>query len=409
MNLNSLLKDIDFEPTAEDMEYLEKETKEIVDTLKSNTKADVFVGGSFAKDTLMKQKKYDVDIFVRFGSEKEITRDFEKLIGKLKGYKKDKVKGSREYYSIYKNGMARFEIVPVVKVKKPQEAENVTDLSYFHVNYVKRKLKSPKEVRLAKAFFHACGVYGAESYINGFSGYGLECLVIYYGTFEKLIKALEKIKDQEIIDPEKQYKNKAEVLIELNESKLGSPLILVDPTFKERNVLAALNIETFRKLQSSVRKFLANPSKRYFEKREIDVSKLKKISKGQEFLEIELKTDRQEGDIAGTKLKKFSRFLVGELEKSFNIVKEDFEYDDNKTGQVFLVLKSRVEVVKQGPPLKMAKNVKAFKKEHKNTFEKGGKIYCKEKVGLTGKEFVKAWLGKNKAVVKQMSVTNMKV
>ena len=30
-------------------------------------------------------------------------------------------------------------MIPVVKISRPENSNNVTDLSYFHVNYVKRK------------------------------------------------------------------------------------------------------------------------------------------------------------------------------------------------------------------------------------------------------------------------------
>ena len=48
-------------------------------------------------------------------------------------------------------------------------------------------------IRIAKAFCHANNSYGAESYINGFSGYALELLVYYYGSFLKFIKGIIQI------------------------------------------------------------------------------------------------------------------------------------------------------------------------------------------------------------------------
>ena len=61
-----------------------------------------------------------------------------------------------------------------------------------------KKVRSKKildEIKIAKAFCHANNCYGAESYINGFSGYGLELLVYYYGGFLRFIKAVSKMKD----------------------------------------------------------------------------------------------------------------------------------------------------------------------------------------------------------------------
>ena len=39
-----------------------------------------------------------------------------------------------------------------------------------------------------------------------------------------------------------------EILLELNEAKLQSAMVFVDPTFKERNTLAALSLETLDKM-----------------------------------------------------------------------------------------------------------------------------------------------------------------
>ena len=59
----------------------------------------------------------------------------------------------------------------------------------------KKKIKGKilDEIRLAKAFCHANGCYGAESYIKGFSGYALELLVYHYGSFQKFVKAITKL------------------------------------------------------------------------------------------------------------------------------------------------------------------------------------------------------------------------
>ncbi|MEJ2268137.1 MAG: hypothetical protein P8X70_03615, partial [Nanoarchaeota archaeon] len=163
------------------------------------------------------------------------------------------------------------------------------------------------EIKLAKVFCYANNCYGAESYIRGFSGYGLELLIHYYGSFLKFIKAISKAKNKIIIDIEKHYKNKNEILMNVNNSKLKSPIILIDPTYKQRNVLAALSKETFTRFQKVCRKFLENPSIKDFEIKEIDLEKIEKNTKNKnyEFILIKAETKKQQGDIAGTKLLKF--------------------------------------------------------------------------------------------------------
>jgi len=267
-------------PAEKEQEELKNKTKDFIKKLEKSIKAkkiraDVFVGGSLAKGTIIKKEKYDIDIFVRFSKEyedKEISGILDRVLGKA-GLKAKKVHGSRDYFQV-KRGKIIFEIIPTIKINKPEQARNVTDLSYFHVNYVKKNIKKRKklaeDIMLAKSFTHSCGCYGAESYIQGFSGYALELLVIHYKGFLNFVKAVSKADKQIIIDPVRFYKNKQEILLEINESKLQSQIIFVDPTFKQRNALAALSAETFSKFQESCKKFLKNPSARFFEKLEIN-------------------------------------------------------------------------------------------------------------------------------------------
>ena len=307
--LNEVLKKI--KPLEKETENIKKVLEKSLNELKKNFKnlkidAEVFVGGSFAKNTIIRKKYYDIDVFVRF-PKKYGKKDISILTeNALKGLNASVIHGSRNYFRI-KNGNVFVEIIPVIKIKKPEEAENITDLSYLHVKYIKNKLKSGKvldEVRIAKAFCYAQQCYGAESYIHGFSGYGLELLVYYYGSFLKFIKEIIK-KDKIIIDIEKYFKNKNEILMNLNSSKLQSPIVLIDPSYKQRNVLAALSDETFKKFKNTCKIFLKNPSEKAFEIKEIDFENLEKNAAkgGLDSAMVEARTDRQEGDIAGTKLR----------------------------------------------------------------------------------------------------------
>lgn len=410
---NKSVRSLSFSADEEDVSCLKKETKIFIEKIKRQIKkrkvdVEVFVGGSFAKGTLAKQENYDVDIFVRFNkSYKNISDLLEKI---LKGTKEkfERVHGSRDYFKVEKIKKLTFEIVPVRKIKSAKEANNVTDLSYFHVNYVKKKLskKMGQEVAMAKQFCKAQRVYGAESYINGFSGYALECLIIYYKTLNKMLKGLLKVKGKLVIDSAGHYKRKENVFVEINESKTRGPVILVDPTFKERNVLAALNKETFEKFQDAGRKFLKNPSEKFFVFEKVDIEKMK--SKKGEFVHIILETDRQEGDIAGTKLKKVSRFFVRELEKGFDILDREFVYSGGKKSDFYLLVKSRGEIMKRGPSVSMKKNVKRFKSRNKKVFSKGGVLYAKVKVPSIG-EFLRGLIGKDKGKIKEMGVIKSSV
>ncbi len=371
---------------------------------KSRLEAEAFVGGSLAKGTLIKKDKYDIDIFVRFAKKYEDKKISYMLSSLLKNAQR--IHGSRDYFQVEKNGLI-FEIVPTVKINRPEEARNVTDLSYFHVKYIVGKIKEneklAEEIMLAKAFCYANSCYGAESYIHGFSGYALELLISYYGSF---VKFLSSVKDKEkiVLDPEKFYDNKNEVLLHLNESKLQSPIIFVDPTFKERNVLAALSKETFEKFKLVATKFLESPGGEFFEKPDIEKEMKKKYKS---LLIIETSTGRQKGDIAGSKLRRFNEYLKNKLKRENDIKIIEFEYDEkSNTGKNYFVLKPKKEIITEGPPITLAKNLADFKKKHKSCFVKKGKAYAKKKAKSI--EEVVNELKEDKAV-KEMGIIKIKL
>ena len=341
------------------------------------------VGGSLAKGTLVKKSEQDVDIFVVFDFSEDILKlegilKRVKLPGKLK-----KVHGSRDYFQI-DCGDVVLEVVPVVKNKDPELAENVTDVSLSHVKYVVGALKKNSgladDIKLAKTFCYANRCYGAESYVRGFSGYALEVLVIYFGGFVKFLKGISKVR---VVDPLKYFKNESEVLREINASKLNSPVIVVDPTYKYRNVTAGLGLETFVKFGEVAGKFLRKPSLDYFERHPVDVSGLRKMSG--RFVEVDLSTDRQEGDIAGTKMRKLLDFFVSELgRKGQGVLAKEFDYSGvGRNAKGYLVVGEKSEIEVRGPSVGLQDAVKNFKKaKGKNVFVKKGFWWFKEKVSI---------------------------
>lgn len=388
-------------PERKEIEVIEKETEKITERIRKairrkKIKAEVFLGGSLAKGTLIKKSKYDIDIFIRFDNDKEISNILQEIL-KSAGIKAERIHGSRDYYRT--RGRIMFEIVPVLRISSPKKAKNITDLSYFHVSYILRKTRKNKkladEIILAKYFCYMNECYGAESYIRGFSGYALELLVSYYGSFLRFIKTISRAKQQIIIDPEKHYKNRQDILLNLNEAKLSSPIVFVDPTFRERNALAALSNETFNKFKSVCQKFLKKQSANFFKKKEIDEKKFNLI--------INIYTNRQAGDIAGSKLFKFFNFLENKLEKDFSVKNKEFVYDENKKGKCYFNIKQK-KIILQGPPINKVENLMNFKAKHKNVFIKRGIAYAREK-SRTVKEFLSDL--KNDKTLKDMNVKIM--
>lgn len=425
-HVNSTLKEVskklelDSNRISEIENLTKRFLKELKDSLKkSGIDADAFVGGSLAKETMVRKDCYDIDIFIRFEknhSGQDLSGLTQNVLKKFRKLKIQRIHGSRDYFRSIVSKDLVFEIIPVKKIKNPREAENITDLSYSHVTYIKKRIKGtkiPHEIKLAKAFCYANNCYGAESYIKGFSGYGLELLIYHYGSFLKFIKEMAKVDPSKklVIDIEKYHKNKNSVLMDLNESKLDSPVVLVDPTFKTRNVLAALSEKTFKEFQKAVKKFLRKPSVKAFEKEEIDFEEIEKDAKkkGYEFILLEAKTGKQEGDIAGSKLKKFYEHLREEIRKYFDVKNDGFEYGRGKSARFFFVVKRKKEILIKGPLKEQKNHVKRFKKHHKQVFTKGNRVYAQEKIKLPISKFVKEWNVKNLRKIKEMSITDLKI
>lgn len=348
---------------------------------------EAHLGGSLAKGTLVNGKdKDDLDIFVVFNSEDEIE-SLEGNLGDGLGFGElRKVHGSRDYFQIEGEDYL-IEVIPVVKNTNPKDALNVTDVSLKHVEFVSSKISENStladEIRLAKAFSRANKVYGAESYIHGFSGYSLEVLVIHFGSFVGLLKS---VKGLTYVDSEKQFKGEKEARREINSSKLEGPLLVVDPTYKYRNVSAGLSIDTFEKFVSLAGEFLDNPSREFFVLKELDLGEMESFanSEGARLLKIELSTDRQEGDIAGTKMRKFLDFVVSEFKRKGQVVlRVEFEYGGSGQNSFgYVVVKENKEVEVKGPSLEDGRGVEEFKSAHPDFYEKEGILYFKENVSV---------------------------
>ena len=338
---------------------------------KTKIPARAVVGGSFAKDTFLKED-HDVDIFMMFNL-KYKNKDLSKLLKKiLKPFKYKQVHGSRDYF-IIKNKF-NFEIVPVLDIKKSTDAENVTDFSPEHVKWFNKNGKKYKDdIRLAKKFCKAIKVYGAESYIKGFSGHVLDILIIYYKGFVPFLRASSKWKKKHVVDFYKIHKGKA--LFELNKSKTQGNLVVVDPVQPDRNAAAALSDEKLSIFMGSAKKFLKKPSKTFFTEKKVDVEKLKKKA-----IVIEVVSKKGKDDVVGAKLLKAFEFVKKGLDE-FKIKETGWAWDKKKALFWYSTkLKKLNEIIEwPGPPLILENRVKEFKKKYRKTFTKKGRIFAKIK------------------------------
>ncbi len=338
---------------------------------------EVLLGGSTAKGTHL-AGNFDIDLFVRFKTDQENLSDLLEFMLTDLGIIFERVHGSRDYFNFMRDGYF-FEIVPVKYVTSSQDATNITDMSPLHVQWVQKHL-TPKlcnDVRLAKQFCKAIQVYGAESYINGFSGHVLDILVIYYAGFENLLRNASAWKERTIIDPENKH---TDVLAELNKAKLISPLVVIDPIDPERNAAAALSKEKYALFKKLAKEFLQQPEEKYFLLPHFDKSLLEKKKQTEEYLFIiEITPQKGKKDVVITKVLKVFEFLKRHLQLyDFKIHLADWFADDNKSYLYFFIDNQDLSemMVREGPPLDNFQGVERFKEVHGNdVYEKNGKLY----------------------------------
>ena len=341
---------------------------------RTKVKAVAVLGGSYAKDTWL-SGDYDVDVFVRFDLVHKAQNLSDLLERALKKWDHVRIHGSRDYFWVRDD--IKYEIVPVLDIKKPKDAENVTDFSPLHVAWVnKNGSKFKDDIRLIKKFCKSAKCYGAESYIRGFSGHVVDILTIHYKGFIPLLKAAIKWKPKVVIDHNKVYKGKA--LLMLNKSKIEGPMVLIDPVQPDRNAAAALTIENLERFVSSASVFLKKPSLAFFEEKQVDFEKL---SKKGHVVKVKVQTLDEKEDVAGTKFVRAFEHARGALGE-FGVLDSGWEWDKKKEGVWYFVLKNK-ELSKefdwQGPPVEIKSAVEKFKGIYKGTFVKGARVWARLK------------------------------
>lgn len=390
MPLNSLLNHIlkrvlpVISPSPTELEQAELAASRFVSKLNNNLKskgAKAIVGGSNKKQTQLRNT-FEIDVFALFGYKKYSQNDknlSEILEPALKrSFKKaERIHGSRDYFQVSIKPHT-FEVIPILKISSAKQAKNITDVSPLHARWVAKNAKGKfGEIRLAKAFMAACGVYGAESYIRGFSGYACEILTIHYGSLLKLLRAAIKWKEKQIIDTERHYKSR-NPLLELNKSKTGSPLIIIDPVQPSRNVSAALSREAFNLFKETASKFLKKPSEEFFKKKTLTKKELvKSKGKGLKLLILELPPKKNKKDVMGAALLgKYEMLKEAFLKNSFKIEKSSWQWEGGKALLWFFISGKypRKYEKRKGPKTSDKKNSERFRQKHKRTFVSGGRL-----------------------------------
>lgn len=210
-------------------------------------------GGSYVKGTWLPEKA-DVDIFIKF-EESTPDKKFVEVSKKI-GFDSMKkfnpyVRYSEHPYVEAKIKGTKVNVVPCYDVKQGQW-KSAADRSPFHTKFMLESLTGimKNEVRLLKNFLSSNRIYGSEIAKQGISGYVTEVLILHYGSFQDVINAIAKLKENQIIGkPAK---------------KFDTSIIIIDPIDSNRNLGAAISNENLGKFILASRAFIKKPSISFF-------------------------------------------------------------------------------------------------------------------------------------------------
>jgi tRNA nucleotidyltransferase (CCA-adding enzyme) len=217
--------------------------------------ADPLHVGSTARGTWLPGDR-DIDLFIRFSP--DLPRENLERYGLAVGHE---VLDGREEYAEHPYVAGEFagfgvDLVPCYRVESATAIRSAVDRTPFHTRYLESRLDDSlaAEVRLAKRFLSAIGVYGSDLRTRGFSGYLTELLVCEHGGFRPLVAAAADWNPPVRFDPEDHA-----------ERAFDDALVMVDPTDPERNVAAVLSSTNLARFQHHARDLLADPRESVFD------------------------------------------------------------------------------------------------------------------------------------------------
>jgi len=302
--------------------------------------------GSYAKGTWL-PKSQDIDIFVKFheNTNPEKFESIGKKIGfdSLKKFKPYVRYSEHPYVEAFVKGK-RVNVVPCYDVKSGNW-KSAADRSPFHTKFILNSLDQShkNEVRMLKKFLIDNDLYGAEIAKQAFSGYVAEVLILYYGSFLKVIKAAANFRWNQIIGkPTK---------------KFDTPLVIIDPIDSNRNLGTAVSIENIGRLVLLSRAFLKKPSLFF---------KPKKPSKKnlENTLVLTFGYKKRSPDVIWGQLKRSASALTKQLNLAgFNVLRSQVVTDEiSNAALIFLLQSIKIEkrMVRKGPDFFRSKDSDKF-------------------------------------------------
>jgi tRNA nucleotidyltransferase (CCA-adding enzyme) len=332
---------------------------------------EIRVEGSVAKDTWLRDEA-EIDIFMRLPTimprEALGTVCLEIARNATEGFRQIERFAEHPYLEAIE-GNVTVNIVPCYNVKCG-EWISATDRTPFHTDYVKPLLDEEKagEVRLLKRFMKGVGVYGAEIKVGGFSGYLCELLVLNYGSFFQVLRAVGDWEGRIIIDYEGYYKNTEKV-----KKIFEEPLVLVDPVDRGRNVGAAVRKERLDEFVVASRAFLAAPDKKFFYPPEVEALNHKELvnkinARGSSIIFIRFGGVTAVQDVLWGQLYKSQRSMRKLIQRhDFTVLRDDAWSDEENLCVLLFEVENRfLPNMKRhlGPPLRKKLEGEKFLRKH---------------------------------------------
>ena len=177
------------------------------------------------------------------------------------------------------------------------------------------------DIRILKYFLKINGMYGAEIAKQGFSGYVCEVLVYYLGSFENVLKKMAKLQNKEMIGE--------------SPRKFESPIVIIDPIDRNRNLGAAISIENVTSFILIARNFLKKNSITYFEEK----SKMKiSADLAKNMLIVNFKYKKRSDDIIYGQIKRAASSIESQMNnEGFNVLRNNVVVYDEKASLLFLL------------------------------------------------------------------------
>lgn len=342
--------------------------------------------GSTSRGTCMSGDK-DIDLFVLFPKDTERkTLEQQGLTVGKKAFENFEGEYQVEYAEHpYTKGVINgheVEIVPCYKVS-PENIKSAVDRTPHHSKWASENLnqKQRKDAVILKKFLSAGGLYGSSLKVQAFSGYLCEILVSHYGGFKELAEASENWSENQVIDPAGHHE---EGLPQNLEEKFSDEkFVVIDPVDPERNVASVMSSENYARVIHRFWRFNQNPSMKYFQEDERDVSQFEvkqEIDKRADFLVMEFERPEAVEDVIHPQMRKTLRRLDNALEdRDFRLYESGFHIGEEKTRVFFELEASLPEIREQKGPKVFhgVEHLEQFNQKYDNTFIRGERIWAK--------------------------------